>query len=468
MALLGFALLLRLLFMVLAGVNAPLTGDEVAYQQIAVNVASGLGFWEDTNPFFPQQVLHAWQAPVYPLSLAAIYFVLGQKLLFARLFGIVISTATVYVTYDLAARVFEDQRAALASGLLLALYPGFLTNAHLLLSETLFSFCVMLAFDLVARGTPDQTLQLPATFRETWYAAAAGTVWGLATLTRGITLYFAPILALWIVWNRPPTHVPRLPILRSVIAGCVFLVMTAAVIAPWTIRNYAVFRQFVLLETKGGVNFWLGNSPYTPPDFIRNVWKVGVREPILGALPADEVQRDRTAYALGMAYVTHEPATFMARMPVKFADLWGFERNLSDVAEETGPGRGWNSPSKLAADAFAGVMYVAVMIAAIFGLTLGPNRVRTNEGPPWKLFFGCFIAYFCAIHVVVFGDGRFHLPLIPVLVLYGGWFLANLRNTSYSRAAVTLSVATVMVFAAIWVHQGFAAWDMLRKVTKPL
>jgi hypothetical protein len=138
------------------------------------------------------------------------------------------------------------------------------------------------------------------------------------------------------------------------------------------------------------------------------------------------------------------------------------------VAEETGPGRGWNLPSKLAADIFAGAMYVVVMVAAIFGLTLGPNRARTNEGPPWKLFFGGFIVYFCAIHVVVFGDGRFHLPLIPVLVLYGGWLLANLRHTSYPRAAVTLSVATVMVFAAIWVHQGIAAWDMLRKVTKPL
>ena len=468
MALLGFALILRLLFAVLAGVNAPLTGDEVAYQQIAVNVASGLGFWEDTNPFFPQQVLHAWQAPVYPLCLAAIYFVLGQKLLFAKLFGIVISTATVYLTYDLAARVFEDRRAAFASGLLLALYPGFLTNAHLLLSETLFSFCVMLAFDLVARGTTGRAPLAPGAFRGTWHVAAAGTIWGLATLTRGITLYFAPILALWIVWNKLRTPGSEFQVLRGVIPGCLFLVAMVAVIAPWTVRNYSVFHEFVLLETKGGVNFWLGNSPYTPPDFIRNVWKVGVREPILGALPSDEVQRDRAAYALGAAYVAREPATFLARMPIKFADLWGFERNLSDVAEETGPGRGWNSPPKLAADVFAGAMYVAVMIAAIFGLALGPNRVRADAGPPWKLLFGGFIVYFCLIHLVVFGDGRFHLPLIPVLVLYGGWFLANLRGAAYSRTGVTLSVAAVTMFGAIWLHQGFAAWEMLRRVTRPL
>src|SRR5262252_1484798 len=286
MALLGFALLLRLLFMFLAGVNAPLTGDEVAYQQIAVNVAHGLGFWEDTNPFFPQQVLHAWQAPVYPLCLAAIYFVVGQKLLFAKLFGIVISTATVYLTYDLAARVFEDQRAAFASGLLLALYPGFLTNAHLLLSETLFSFCVMLAFDLVVRRTTSHPPQVPGADRGMWHVAVAGIVWGLATLTRGITLYFAPVLAVWIAWSATRTPGPRWQILRGVVAGCVFLVAMVVVIAPWTIRNYSVFRQFVLLETKGGVNFWQGNSPYPPPDFSRNVWKAGVREPILGALPS--------------------------------------------------------------------------------------------------------------------------------------------------------------------------------------
>jgi hypothetical protein len=116
---------------------------------------------------------------------------------------------------------------------------------------------------------------------------------------------------------------------------------------------------------------------------------------------------------------------------------------------------------------FAGVMDVAVMIAAIFWLSL---RHSCDEGPPWRLLFGGFIGYFGLIHLVVFGDGRFHLPLSPVLVLvlYGGWFFANLRRATYSRAAVTLSVATVTVFAAIWVHEGFAAWDMLRKVTKPL
>jgi hypothetical protein len=252
------------------------------------------------------------------------------------------------------------------------------------------------------------------------------------------------------------------------VAGCLFLASMTAVIAPWTVRNYNVFHQFVLLETKGGVNFWLGNSPYTPPNFIRNVWKVGVREPILQALPSDETQRDRAGYALGLAYVERHPMTFISRMPIKFADLWGFERNLSDVAEETGPGRGWNSAPKLAADVFSAVMYVVVLIGAIFGLALAPNSVGVGDGAPWKLLLAGFIIYYCLIHLAVFGDGRFHLPLIPVLVLYGGWFFANLRRSSYSLPAVSFSVASIMVFTVIWLRDGLAAWEIMGRMTKPL
>ena len=463
--LLALALALRLLFLFLAGVDAPLSGDELAYQQIAAHVAEGHGFWQDNNPFFPYQVLYAWQAPLYPLSLAIIYLVFGQHLLLAKLFGILISTATVYLTYDVAARLFEDWRAAFASGLLLAIYPGFLTSAHLLLSETLFSFCVMLTFDVVLRSVA-RPLRVSGGFVYVGFLAAAGVAWGLATLTRGAALYFAPLFALWIGWVVHRT--PGGGIQRGVAAGLVFIAGTAVVIAPWTMRNATVFHRFVLLETKGGVNFWFGNSPDTPRQFIRNVWKVGVREPMLGALPRDEVERDRAAYRLGLAYVAREPWVFIARMPVKFADFWGFERNLSDVAESTGPGRGWRVPSKLAADSLSALVYVAVTIAAIFGFTLGPDAGRGESGPPWKLLLGGFVVYFCVSHLVVFGDGRFHLPLIPVLALYGGWFVANLRRATYTAAAVAAGASGVVVLAAILLHEGLAAWETLRRATTPL
>src|SRR5690349_15173397 len=106
LVLLVLALVLRLVLLVLAGIHAPLTGDELAYQQIAENFAAGRGLFQTNNPFFPGQVLYAWQAPLYPLLIGILYQIFGVNILLAKLFGILLSTATVYVMYDLARRTF--------------------------------------------------------------------------------------------------------------------------------------------------------------------------------------------------------------------------------------------------------------------------------------------------------------------------------------------------------------------------
>lgn len=455
-AVLALAFVLRVVFLALAGVNAPLTGDEFAYQQIAENVAGGRGFFQDNNPFFPGQILYAWQAPLYPLLLAAVYALWGPSLLLAKAMGILISTATVYVAYDLTRRVFSPsldiapdlavaRRSALLASFLVAVYPGLLTHAHLLLSETLFIFLVLLAFDFVARGLARENARV-------WlWVLGAGALWGLATLTRGITLYFTPLFALWVGWTLWPK---RRDLVRALVPALLFLAATALVILPWSARNYARFGQFVLLETKGGVNLWLGNSPYTPNEFIRNVWKVGVREPMLSRLPTDELVRDRAAYALGFDYIRSEPLVFLARMPAKFADFWGFERNLPDIAQATTRGGGWNSFSKIAADLYAMVVYVVIMLVGVAGLFLSPND-------RWKLLLGGFILYFLLVHLAIFGDGRFHLTLIPLFALYAGWMLVQSRRGAYTPLRVGLTLVSTLLLLGVWVREIWVAVQLL-------
>lgn len=441
------AFALRVIFLILAGVNAPLTGDELAYQQIAENVAAGRGFFQDNNPFFPGQILFAWQAPLYPLSLAALYALFGSNLLLAKLMGIVISTATVYVTYDLARQIFTAAKRsiALVAAFLVAIYPGFLTHSHLLLSETLFIFLVLLAFDFAAHAFESNTPRV-------WlWILGAGALWGLATLTRGITLYFTPLFALWIGWMLWREH---RGLMRAVLPALMFVAATALVILPWSARNYSQFGQFVLLETKGGVNLWLGNSPDTPDDFIRNVWKVGVREPMLDVLPQDELARDRAAYALGMNFIRAEPLTFLARIPPKFSDFWGFERNLPDIAEATTRGTGWNSLAKIAADLFAMVVYVVIMLLGVAGLFLSPND-------RWKLLLGGFILYFLGVHLAIFGDGRFHLTLIPLFALYAGWFVIRFRAAPYTALRVGLTIIILALLLAVWLREIWVALQVL-------
>ncbi len=462
----ALALLLRVAFLFLAGVNAPLTGDELAYQQIAENIAAGRGFWQNNNPFFPGQILYAWQAPLYPLALGVLYKIFGVNLFIAKFFGIVVSTATVYVMYDLASRVFRLSLLALLSSFLLAIYPGFLTNAHLLLSETLFIFLMLLAFDLVARSlsfraereisSHDTGRFLATTARNdnhNWFwIIGAGAVWGLATLTRGITLYFTPLFALWLAWALWRERVSFARVFGAAISFCV---ATIVVIAPWTARNYFQFHQIVVLETKGGVNLWLGNSPYTPNDFIRNVWKVGVREPMLDVLPTDELARDRSAYALGLDYIRAEPATFFARVPTKFADLWGFERSLIDNAEATTRGGGWISFAKIGSDLFAALVYMFVMACGIAGFVFAPPD-------KWKILFGAFTLYFVFVHLVIFGDGRFHLPLIPFFAMYAAWFMVMLRRVSFSPVRVGVALCLILLLAIVWARELWVAMQLLR------
>ncbi|MBI4675331.1 MAG: hypothetical protein HY741_27115 [Chloroflexi bacterium] len=218
-----------------------------------------------------------------------------------------------------------------------------------------------------------------------------------------------------------------------------------------------------MLETKGGVNLWLGNSPYTPYEFIRNVWKVGVREPMLNALvpsggegsPQDELQRDRAAYALALNYMRAEPLAVLARVPAKFADFWGMERSLVDVAEATRTGGGWNSPAKIGADLLGVVVYIFVMACGIAGLVYARDDV-------WKLLLGGFVLYFLAIHLTIFGDGRFHLPLIPIFAMYAGWLLVMRQRITYTLPRTGITATFIVLLLAVWVREAWVAWNVLR------
>ncbi len=463
------ALALRVAFLLIAGPHAALTGDELAYHQIAGNVAAGRGLYQTNNPFFPGQTLYAWQPPLYPLLLGMLYAVFGSSVVLGKAFGILAGTALVYLTYDLARRAFAEstervvaERIGLAAGWLIAAYPGLLTSAHLLLSETLFTALLVGSFDFAARA-----LSSKEESESRRWAAAAAVFWGLATLTRGITLYFTPVFAAWFgwcVWKREGEHIglrrPRL--WRAVLAAASYGILAWALLVPYALRNWMVFGEFVPLETKGGVNLWLGNSPHTPPDAIRNVWKVGVREPMLEALPNEEVPRDRKAYALAIRYIRSEPLVFLARVPIKFADFWGFERNLVDTAETTSQGAGWRSSSKLAADLVAAAAQVFVMLAGVAGLCWAPSD-------RWKLLLGGFVAYFVGVHLVIFGDGRFHLPLVPLFALYAGWLLVELQRArrdgaeALDRATARVGVASLLVASLIaaWLREAWMAWRVL-------
>jgi len=74
-----------------------------------------------------------------------------------------------------------------------------------------------------------------------------------------------------------------------------------------------------------------------------------------------------------------------------------------------------------------------------------------------------------AVHLVIFGDGRFHLPLVPLFALYGGWLVLELvrdprgrrRLLDRSDPRVVVAASLVASLLAVWLREAWMAWRVL-------
>ena|SRR5579859_7246904 len=194
---LPLALLAGLLLRVLLWGQIPRTqliSDEGEYLSAATWMAQGRGLSWYQN--------YLWtRAPLYPAFLAMHLRLFGQTLLPIMITQTVLSLVNVGLVFvlarHLAAELLPDQRRPIAAiaAVLMALYFPFAVYTQVLLSETVYltlllGGCVLLAF----------WMRNQAVARSRRSLIAAGMLFGLATLTRSLTLPFVPIVALWI-WS---------------------------------------------------------------------------------------------------------------------------------------------------------------------------------------------------------------------------------------------------------------------------
>ena len=252
--LLAVALLLRGGALI-AGRDARLLKDEELYRVRAVALLDGEGYVGSYRSFVQHrgsnymselpQYPGAYQPPLYQTFMAAIMAVTNRSIFAVKLVQVLISTVTVGLVLWIGRAWFGAQPGWYAAWIC-ALYPNLIAFSHYLWSETVFIFLFMLAIGLLTVPR-----QLPG--RRSFFIA--GLLFGLAALTRSITVFFLPVLLGWLLlahWREW-----RGCLRRAALAVAVM----AVVIAPWTIRNYYVHDGFVLIETSGAFNIWRGNTP---------------------------------------------------------------------------------------------------------------------------------------------------------------------------------------------------------------
>ena len=200
----------------------PPRGDAADYDNIARNLL-------DRHQFVSTRMggLVSYRPPLYPMLLAGTYAVWGISPVPILIIQALLGAGICLQIYRITARIYGP-RSGLFSAAIAALYPPLIYYSTQLLAETLFIFLLLAAVELIDNDTGSPCRWL-----------GAGAVFGLAALCR-------PVIFPYLILLGPLCALRGLRFLRRW-----FWLFPAAlvIISGWTLRNYLIHRDFVLLTT---------------------------------------------------------------------------------------------------------------------------------------------------------------------------------------------------------------------------
>lgn len=411
-----------------------LANDEVEYVAVARDLLAGRG-WQFYTHY------HWLRAPLYPLFLAGSLWLAGGDLHRAALPNIALSVFTVGVAYRLAL-VLVGQRAALLAALLTAVLWTFATFASLYMAETLwtFLFSVALLCLLYAMGYEGAAQREQAAPRWGWLVGA-GVCFGLATLTRSITLMFLPFVALWLLFELRFTRgvadaVGGGRFQRIFLVVC-FVGCTCATIAPWSVRNYLAYGRLIPVETGLSFNLWAFNEPHEDIDTIFHT---------LESI-ANPAERSDYATARGLARLREDPAIVLRKLWPNWGYLWRV-KPIEDRFIQTSYYADVGFPLFVAALFFDDAFYFAIVLAAVVGGVCVARDLGTARAPRWLLL--AWVLYVIVTVLLTHGEARYRHFLFPVLIPYAAWCVTQ-RLPKPTPRALALIVSCWAVFLAAFV-----------------
>jgi len=396
--------------------------DAEAYRRIALEIRAG--DWLGDAVYYLD--------PLYPFFLAAIYAVVEPDSRGVLLAQALLDSVSVVLVIQVARRVFDD-RSAFAAGAIAASYSLFFYYDGLLQKEALMVFLLLCALLLSLRAAEGSRARA-------WLPA--GVFVGLAALTRGNSLLFAPALLAWIALRGGGG--PR----RRALAALCLSAGIASIILPVTVRNQVVGGDLVLLNSQAGQNFYIGNfranrtGAYLAPPFLRP--NPEVEEEDFAAEARRRTGRDdlrpseisRFWMREGLSEIAADPAHFVrhaAKKLLVFANAYEIPDNSSFeyFRENVAPMLRLPFPD-----------WGAVFPLALAGLWIGRGR---RLAPILVLFF---VSYTAGL-LLFFNLSRMRLPVVPVAIVFAGHALVVLAARIRGRDLRAVVVPAAILLATI-------------------
>lgn len=291
----------------------------------------------------------SFRAPFYPFFI----FVFSHPLALS-LAQIVLSLITCWIVYLIGKRF--SPRVAIASALLFALAPLTSQISVQVLSETLFTFLVVVGI-----------------YFWTDRPGISGIAFGLGILTRPLLLPFSIVLLALGIKQR-----------RLILVGAISLLM----VLPWTVRNAIVFKEFIPVSTAGmGLNLYVGTIDL----------KYGTGDTLWSQIVNSEYRTDYYSRDKERA-LRRKAIDFIVAQPLEWLRIRirQYPRLFMD-GQETLPG------GKVRQFGFLTGNLILLVLAVV----------------SWRkeLYLISFPLFLSLIHLPLWTDNRYSLPMMPMVII---------------------------------------------------
>ncbi len=457
LAIIALSLGLRVAVALFLGDSTPPAKDETSYSQLAMRLADGHGysFAEPWYPFAPADAPTAHWSFLYTAFVAAVYSLAGPHPLAARLADAILAGILFpLLLYRLSRRVFPPviiHHSAFSihhlSALLAALYAYFILYSAMVQTEALF-ICALL-WSLERALAVEQALRRGEAPR--WPAwLGLGVSLGLAALLRQSILPWVAVLFLWLLWRALQAaraagraaafpaflRFPPFPsaLLRLILAGLVII----AFILPFTLRNYAVYGDFLLLNSNAGYAMYSAQHPMHGSSFQE--FAAAPLPDDLAGLGLNEAQWDRALMSRGIGFVLAEPGRYLLLSLSRVRDYIEF----------------WPTADSSLLFNLGRVLSIGLFLPfMLYGLylSLRPSQFLVNHSPIPQfpinhspltinhspltinhfLLLYLFILVYSLLHIFTWAMSRYRLPVDAVLLLFAALAVVDLANRWMAR-----------------------------------
>ena len=368
--------------------------DPYAYGAMGRSLAAGNGFAGDGS----FGTLLRRRAPLYPLVIGGVYWLVGERPRAVLLLHCVLFAAMCTLVYDLGRRLFNERTGIVAAALCIVnpMLLRYLPTLHL---ETMLMFLFTLLVWTMVRFH-----QRPAVAA----GVAVGLAAGAASLAKTVALPIVVLFAAGIVLAARRIRrrggdalVPWKPIVAIAVA-------LAAAITPWTVRNYRASGHFVLVSTGTSDAFLRGfifsraefallrKPPYTDAENESNAYFEALAQAKGTAWQRDDYETDQILNAEAKRRLVAEPVGVMRKSLVGLLTFWYELTSLKNS------------------------LLALVLAVGAWALALvGWRRARREGCASWLLLMP--ILYMNISLALLLALGRYSVPILPALLVLSGF-----------------------------------------------